>query len=80
MNIESYKNSSLEELFVFIDIIKVKGHLVLIKIDGERETNEITVVISYPKDLEREPIRYDGNNLREVLFKALQSYFMVNEI
>jgi len=80
MNIESYKNSSLEELFVFIDIIKVKGHLVLIKIDGERETNEITVVITYPKDLEREPIRYDGNNLREVLFKALQSYFMVNEI
>jgi len=80
MNIESYKNSSLEELFVFIDIIKIKGHLVLIKIDGERETDEITVVISYPSDLEREPIRYDGNNLRDVLFKALQSYFLVNEI
>lgn len=80
MNIESYKNSSLEELFVFIDIIKIKGDLIFIKIDGERETDEVTVVISYPSNLEREQIRYNGSNVREVLFKALHSYFMVNEI
>jgi len=80
MNIESYKNSSLEELFVFIDIIKIKGDLIFIKIDGEREADEVTVVISYPSDLEREQIRYNGSTVREVLFKALHSYFMVNEV
>ena len=80
MNIETYKKSSLEELFVFVDIIKSKGDLVVIKIDGEREKNEITVIISYPSDLNKEQIRYDGNNLREVLFKALHSYFLTNGI
>jgi len=80
MNIESYKNSSIEELFVFVDIIKSKGDLVLIKIDGERETDEITIVISYPSDLERDPIQFHGNNIRETLFKALHSYFLDNEI
>ncbi len=80
MNIENYKNSSLEELFVFIDIIKNKGDLVLIKIDGERETDEITIVISYPSDLERDPIRHNGTKIRETLFKALHSYFLENGI
>ena len=80
MNIEAYKKSSLEELFVFVDIIKSKGDLIFIKIDGEREVNEITVIISHPSNLDKEQIRYDGNNIRETLFKALHSYFIINDV
>ncbi len=80
MDIESYKDSSIDELFVFVDIIKSKGDLVLIKIDGEREIDEVTIVISYPSDLERAPIQYTGSNIRETLFKALHTYFLDNGI
>jgi len=80
MDIETYKDSSIEELFVFVDIIKSKGELILIKIDGEREVNEVTIVISYPSNLDKSPIQYAGSNVRETLFKALHKYFLENGI
>ena len=66
---------SIEELLTLAKGIKDKGDMVFIKLDGERENNQITIIISYPNDKGKEQIRYEGDDLNECLFKAINSYY-----
>lgn len=75
MNLNFYEGTSLEELFALVDMVKSKGDIVFIKFDGEREINPITIIISYPSTINKEQIRFEGDNLKELLFKTLQLYF-----
>lgn len=78
MNIREYENLSLDELFKLVDDIRKKGYLFFIKIDGEREENHITIIISDPKNLSKEQIRFDGEYLDEVMIKAVSKFFSIN--
>ena len=62
-----------EELFSCIEEIKSKGDVFILKIDGERDENHNTVMISFPNS-EREMIRYDESDLKEGIKKALSDY------
>lgn len=78
MNIKRYENLSLDELFKLVDDIRKKGYLFFIKIDGEREENHITIIISDPKNLSKEQIRFDGQHLDKVMIKAISKFFSIN--
>lgn len=79
MDLEKYKNLSLEDLFKLVDDIKKKGYLFFLKIDGERDEDYITIIISDPKDLSKEQIRFDGDDLKINLTKSLSSFFSAYE-
>jgi len=75
------KKSSVEDLLQYADqIIKKRGDLIFIKIDGEREKNHVTVSISYPSDLSRQAIRYDDDDVRTALYEAIIDYNTQNEL
>ena len=61
------KEMSIDDLLIQINKIKDLGDLVFIKFDGEREENHITVIISYPIAKQKEQIRIDGDDLKEIL-------------
>lgn len=75
MSLNFHEGTSLEELFALVGMVKSKGDIVFIKFDGGREINPITIIISYPPDRDKEQIRFEGHNLKELLFKTLQLYF-----
>ena len=70
----------LEALLSSVDEIRKKGDIVFIKFDGARENDFITIIISYPYNLNREIIRHDGNDLIEVLTNCLNDYYSQNEL
>lgn len=67
------QNPSLEELINCFEKIKINGEVAVIKFDGERESDEYTVFISFPKG-EREMIRADESELKIALLKVLTKY------
>lgn len=67
------QNPSLEELISCFEKIKLNGDVAVIKFDGERESNEYTVFVSFPKG-KREMIRADESNLKVALLKVLTKY------
>ncbi len=69
------QNPSLEELINCFEKIKSNGEVAVIKFDGERESNEYTVFVSFPKD-EREMIRADESDLKYALLKVLTKYLI----
>lgn len=68
-------NVTIKELFDYTELIKKNGDLFFLKIDGEREENHLTIIISFPPGKNKEQIRFDGHELESLLRKALGSYF-----
>ena len=66
---------TLEELLSCFEKIKLNGNVVVIKLDGERVTDEYTVFISFPK-INREMLRVDDNDLKIALLKVLNLYLI----
>ncbi len=77
MNLEE---NNIGSLFKIVDLIKERGNFVLIKFDGERDNEQITVIIDYPRILNKEQIRFNGNKLAFVLKKAIDRYLENNEL
>lgn len=71
------QNPTIEELINCFEKIKLKGEVAVIKFDGERESDEYTVFVSFPKG-EREMIRADESDLKVALLKVLTKYVMEN--
>lgn len=71
-------NSSYDDIIKLFERIKDDGNVVVIKFDGERESNKYTSFISYPNQPSKELIRYDGDNLKEILLNLLKDYYKEN--
>lgn len=67
------QDPSFEELIECFEKIKEIGGVVVIKFDGERDSNSYTVFISFPNN-RREMIRVDENDLRNAFLKVLSKY------
>ncbi|WP_338792953.1 hypothetical protein V9L05_12315 [Bernardetia sp. Wsw4-3y2] len=67
---------NLEEAFEQLEKIKEESNIVLVKLDGAREKDTITVVISRVKSIEG-TIQYHGNDLLLVINKAINRYYEV---
>jgi hypothetical protein len=67
------QNPSFEELINCFEKIKANGEVAVIKFDGERESDEYTVFVSFPKG-ERKMIRSDESDLKDALLKVLTKY------
>lgn len=63
----------LEQLSV-LESIKTKGNTVMIKFDGERTTNQITVVLVFSQRNNKEVIQHHGDNLCELLDQLITDY------
>lgn len=76
------KDVTLERLFEYVSYIKDRGDLVFIKYDGERNANTITVIISYPPPLNSidNQIRFEGDNLKDLLIKLIYTYYEENKL
>ncbi|WP_158960967.1 hypothetical protein [Myroides fluvii] len=64
---------SFEELITCCERIKLRGDVVVIKFDGERDEDAYTVFVSFPTR-ERAMIRVDGSDLKKALVKVLSEY------
>lgn len=69
------RNSSYDDILEYFEKIKNDGNVVVIKFDGERDDNKYTSFISYPNQPSKELIRYDGDNLKEILLNLLKDYY-----
>lgn len=67
------QNSSIGELIECLDIIREKGDVVVVKIDGERHENAYTVFVTFPRK-DREMIRADEDDLKHALISVLRKY------
>ena len=67
------ENVTLEQLFSLIDKIRIRGDIFILKFDGERENNVISVYTSNPKG--ENSIKYEGNDLQFLLSKVVKKYF-----
>lgn len=67
------QNHTLEELINCFEMIKTKGEVAVIKFDGERDKEQYTVFISFPKN-NREMIRADENTLKDACKIVLLEY------
>ena len=75
MDTKQLKESNLDGLFKLIDEVRERGNLFMIKYDGERADDFITVLITFPVYENKEIIRYDGNDLVELIQKALMDFY-----
>lgn len=57
-----------------LETIKEDGNVVMIKFDGERESDPISIVVSFPKAKNNKIIQYHGDNLAELLEKLTNAY------
>ena len=64
---------SMDELIQCFELIRQAGHIAFIKLDGEREQDWYTILVTFP-DSSREMIRNDGSDLRTALINVLTSY------
>lgn len=71
--IERKESVSPDILFKCFQEIGDAGDIVIFKIDGGRDDNQYTLVISSP-DMSFEAIRYDASSIEESLLKALREY------
>ena len=65
---------SIEEQIKVLERIKDDGNIVLIKFDGERKENQVTVVIGFPPLSSKETISLEGNNLNTLLDRLINIY------
>lgn len=65
---------STEEQIEVLERIKDDGNIVLIKFDGERAENQVTVVIDFPPLSGKETIRLEGNDLNILLDDLIDTY------
>ncbi|WP_118973850.1 hypothetical protein [Taibaiella koreensis] len=70
-------NPSFEELILCFEEIRTNGDVAVIKFDGERDKDEYTVFVSFPRN-KREMIRVDGSDLKGTLKKILAEYIEEN--
>jgi hypothetical protein len=71
---------SLELLLNEIETISNAGHIVLIKFDGERAKEKISCVLSILSDGQYQVIQRHGEDLRMVLSKVIDDFFMAMPI
>ena len=64
----------LEEQIKILESIKNAGNIVMIKFDGERKKNQITVLIDFPHPSKQQLIRFDGENLTSLLDELIKEY------
>ncbi len=80
MNLVFGKDTTIEQLLFHVDLIREREDLVFIKYDGLRVNDFITVVISYPNDLSKQQIKFEGNDLRKLLSQAVIKYYEENNL
>lgn len=73
-------NITLEQLFLHIEIIKDRGDIFIIKYDGERDTDFITIIVLFKCDSLNLQLRFEGNNLNDLLKSAITNYYNENNI
>lgn len=71
------KQATIDELFTCLEEIKKSGDIFILKMDGERENNQNTIMITFPKS-NKEMIRHDGESLKILIKKALSDYIRNN--
>lgn len=65
---------STEEQINILERVKDDGNIVLIKFDGERTENQVTVAIDFPPLSGKETIRLEGNDLNILLDRLIKIY------
>ena len=75
MDLEFNIDSSFDELMTYVNDIREKGYLFMIKYDGEREEDFITVLVTSAKQ-DIDPIRMDGENLKKVMCSVLNDFYV----
>jgi hypothetical protein len=68
------KTPSYGDLILCFEHVRANGDIAVIKFDGERQSNQYTVFITFPIIKKREMIRVDGSNLENALISCLQQY------
>lgn len=66
--------NKIEDLLLDVERIKEEGNVLMIKFDGERDIEKITVVIASPDPKKQEVIRHNGDKLEVVLNNAIIEY------
>ncbi len=80
MGLKFNTDTTIEQLFFHVEDIRERGDIFFIKYYGERDSNWITIIISFPYDLSRKQIRFDGNNLKDLLIKSILKYYEKKEL
>ena len=78
MNLKFNIDSSFDELMTYVNDIRKKGYLFMIKYDGEREKDFITVLVTSTKE-DINPIRMDGENLKKVMCSVLNNFYITTQ-
>lgn len=65
---------SIETQLAILDNIRSSGAIVMIKLDGERTNEVITVLIDFPRPTEKKAIRLNGDNLNTLLESLIAEY------
>lgn len=68
------QSPSIEELINCFKQVRKNGDVAVIKLDGERSSNEYTVFISFPLAKKKEMIRADESDLEAAMIKVLTKY------
>ncbi|PSL45307.1 hypothetical protein CLV51_1049 [Chitinophaga niastensis] len=68
----------MDDFLYCAGIVKGNGDVFILKIDGAREVNHYTVIISFPT-IEAEMIRADDKSMKIALFKVLEAYILVRK-
>lgn len=68
------KDISTADLLSCFERVKEDGNVAVIKLDGERESKQYTVFITFPNDADRQMIRSDEDSLHPALIAVLKSY------
>ena len=67
-------NEKILEQLTVLESIKNDGNTVMIKFDGERESNQISVVVGFPQKKNSEVIQYHGDDLVKLLERLIKDY------
>ncbi len=71
------EESTLDELFDCIKEIEAAGNIFILKVDGEREENHNTVMITFSNS-DKDMIRYDESDIKVAIKKALFDYISMS--
>ena len=81
MSLQFNKDTTIEQLLFHVEVVRERGDVFFIKYDGAREGSDwITVIVSYPDDLSREQIRFEGNDLKKLLIQTVVKYYEENNL
>lgn len=67
------ENPTFDELISCFEIVKDDGNIGFIKLDGERDKDHYTIIITFPENRE-EMLRSDGADLKQQLKNVLSKY------